>query len=627
MSSKIQTPFPLFSDIDGHPLDNGFLYIGEAGKNPEVYPIPVHWDEDLTIPAEQPVRTRNGYLSYYGRAGKVYVSANQCSITVRNKRGTLIYTDLYADLAFTQGNFADKIRNFSIQVESIEELLDLEKWDGRTADVKSYIAGKNQGGGKFIYVPSRSTENDGISVFNGWVRNDVKEVTPQMGGAYADFETDDEVAFVRAQTLARQLRLPLILEGLFAKSKPFVCLPADVVKGVSNRQTRIRKIGTATSGLAPRQAAEKPAGTMDNYDVDACLIFYPYDGQYADRISVKDIYFEHGIWGTTASGEYGLYAPRHAVCETENLQFDNVKRAFKANNLFNNTHRNFKSVAAVNPDGSFVGEVGVDIYDGSKVYTGTTNLLETFLMNNFKQSYNVQNLQTSTLKNTYGEHIAKSNGDSETTNFFIANPHNLTISGCGQEDVKGAPLYILAEDGVENCSITVDGFQAVWGTNGTNTDKGINLVTVDGPVTATFLSSNFAKSGTGFIFDGIYINRNAKVINSGSKLGSDYITSNGGLYIDLTKAMQDGDGGFIKSSKNIDTDMNNGCEDKFGTVVKNVLGATLNIPSGLTDAWGISEYFGANASEGIHYFYCTTNGNTYKRRRTGSNVFTAWSVV
>lgn len=285
------------------------------------------------------------------------------------------------------------------------------------------------------------------------------------------------------------------------------------MKGVSNRQTRIRKIGTAMSGLAPRQATEKPAGTMDNYDVDACLIFYPYDGQYTDRISVKDVYFEHGIWGTTASGEYGFYAPRHAVCETENLQFDNVKRAFKANNLFNNTHRNFKSAAAVNTDGSFVG----DIYDRSKVYTGKTNLLETFLRNNFKQSYNVQKLQTSTLKNTYGEHIAKSNGDSETINFFIANPHNLTLSGCGQEDVKGTLLYILAEDSVEKCSITVDG-----------------------PVTTTFLSSNFAKSGTGFIFDGIYINRNAKVINSGSKLGSSFITSNGGQYVDLTKAMQIG---------------------------------------------------------------------------------------
>jgi len=299
---------------------------------------------------------------------------------------------------------------------------------------------------------------------------------------------------------------------------------------------------------------------------------------------------------------------------TENLQFDNVKRAFKANNLFNNTPRNFKSVAAVNPDGPFVGEVGVDIFDGSKVYTDATNLLETFLMNNFKQAYNVQNLQTSTLKNTYGEHIAKSNGNSEISNFFIANPHNLTLSGCRQEDVKGAPLYILAEDGVENCSITVDDFQAVWDTNGTNTDKGANLVTVDGPVTATFLSSSFVKSGTGFIYDGIYINRNAKVINSGLKLGSNVITSNGGQYVDFTKAMQIGDGGLIKSSKDVGTDLNNGIERSSGVVHKLVKSANLNISGGLTDCWGTSTYYGLSATEGGQVLHLTNSNKTWPDR-------------
>ncbi|HFD0357493.1 TPA: hypothetical protein ACF00A_003514, partial [Acinetobacter nosocomialis] len=176
MSSKIQTPYPLFSDIDGHPLDAGYIYIGEAGKNPEVYPIPVFWDEALSIPAAQPVRTRNGYLSYYGRAGKLYVSGERCSITVRNKRGKIIYTDLYADLAFTQSNFLEKIRNFTINVETVADLLDLEKWNGRTAYVKGYYAPTNfalaqpyKGGGLRIHVASRATENDGFLCINGWV--------------------------------------------------------------------------------------------------------------------------------------------------------------------------------------------------------------------------------------------------------------------------------------------------------------------------------------------------------------------------------------------------------------------------------------------------------------------------
>ncbi len=94
MSSKIQIPYPLFSDIDGHPLDAGFIYIGEAGKNPEVYPIPVFWDEDLTVPAEQPVRTRNGYLSYFGKPGQLYADTAYCSITVQNKKQYTIATNL-----------------------------------------------------------------------------------------------------------------------------------------------------------------------------------------------------------------------------------------------------------------------------------------------------------------------------------------------------------------------------------------------------------------------------------------------------------------------------------------------------------------------------------------------------
>lgn len=188
MSSKIQTPYPLFSDIDGHPLDAGFIYIGESGKNPEVYPIPVFWDEDLTIPAAQPARTRNGYLSYYGRAGKLYSSSDQCSITVCNKRGKIIYTDLYADLAITQNNFTEKLRNLTANVDSVAALLLLDKWDGRTVNVKSFYDGLNKGGGLFVYDPLRADENDGGVCINGWVRQLENNVlNPFMFGAYGDF--------------------------------------------------------------------------------------------------------------------------------------------------------------------------------------------------------------------------------------------------------------------------------------------------------------------------------------------------------------------------------------------------------------------------------------------------------
>ncbi|MEH1181061.1 phage tail fiber protein, partial [Klebsiella michiganensis] len=36
--------------------------------------------------------------------------------------------------------------------------------------VKSYHEGGSEGGGQFVYDESRASENDGVTVFNGWVR-------------------------------------------------------------------------------------------------------------------------------------------------------------------------------------------------------------------------------------------------------------------------------------------------------------------------------------------------------------------------------------------------------------------------------------------------------------------------
>ncbi|MFX5307890.1 hypothetical protein ABTC80_09135 [Acinetobacter baumannii] len=129
MSSKVQVPYPFFSDIDGRPLNAGYIYIGEEGKNPEVYPINVFWDEDLTVPAAQPLRTRNGYISKNGRAGKVYIADSGCSITVKNKDALISYTDLRSDTIFGQ-------KNLISSTNSIESLNSIKKWEDRIVYVK-----------------------------------------------------------------------------------------------------------------------------------------------------------------------------------------------------------------------------------------------------------------------------------------------------------------------------------------------------------------------------------------------------------------------------------------------------------------------------------------------------------
>ena len=94
MSNAVTSPFPVFYDRTGQPLDAGYIYIGTAGINPEVSPITVYWDTTLTTSAAQPIRTLNGYPSNSGSPGQPVINASSYSITVRDNAGVLVYTNL-----------------------------------------------------------------------------------------------------------------------------------------------------------------------------------------------------------------------------------------------------------------------------------------------------------------------------------------------------------------------------------------------------------------------------------------------------------------------------------------------------------------------------------------------------
>lgn len=94
MSLQIGNAFQVIIGKDGSPLDAGFVYIGESGQNAEAYPVQVFYDEDLTIPAPQPLRTINGYFSRNGSAAKIFCGVPSCSIIVRDKNKVLQWLDL-----------------------------------------------------------------------------------------------------------------------------------------------------------------------------------------------------------------------------------------------------------------------------------------------------------------------------------------------------------------------------------------------------------------------------------------------------------------------------------------------------------------------------------------------------
>ena len=108
MSTEILSPFPIFTDLDGEPLEAGYIWIGVENLPPQTNPTTVYWDEAFTQPAAQPVRTQGGYPVNNGTPARLYIG-NAYSILAQNSRGMLVYSALSetvltdsADVTFLQ---------------------------------------------------------------------------------------------------------------------------------------------------------------------------------------------------------------------------------------------------------------------------------------------------------------------------------------------------------------------------------------------------------------------------------------------------------------------------------------------------------------------------------------------
>ena len=95
---SIQPTFPIFTETDGLPLENGYIWVGVANLSPQVNPTAVYWDAEQTIAAPQPIRTLNGYPSRNGTPARFYVAGNY-SIQVLDAKGSVVYTSLNDNLS------------------------------------------------------------------------------------------------------------------------------------------------------------------------------------------------------------------------------------------------------------------------------------------------------------------------------------------------------------------------------------------------------------------------------------------------------------------------------------------------------------------------------------------------
>lgn len=88
---SIQPTYPIFTDADGQPLEDGYIWIGTANLDPQGNPINVYWDAALTQLAGQPIRTLAGYPINSGTPARLYVNSDY-SIRVMNKNGSTVYS-------------------------------------------------------------------------------------------------------------------------------------------------------------------------------------------------------------------------------------------------------------------------------------------------------------------------------------------------------------------------------------------------------------------------------------------------------------------------------------------------------------------------------------------------------
>lgn len=119
---SIQPTFPIFTDIDGQPLEAGFIFIGAANLNPQTNPISVFFDAALTIPAVQPIRTLAGYPLSNGTPARLFVGSNDYSIRVQNKNGSTVYSALNGAESISAGIVS--FVGFKGQVGTVEDLAD-----------------------------------------------------------------------------------------------------------------------------------------------------------------------------------------------------------------------------------------------------------------------------------------------------------------------------------------------------------------------------------------------------------------------------------------------------------------------------------------------------------------------
>ena len=203
--NSVIPPFATFKDVDGDPLDKGFIFIGQPGQSAEFFQKNAYWDAGLTQLATQPIPTLNGFAVNSGAAGTLYVDGDY-SITTKDRKSQVVQMALNASALDTHPTYT-----FSSRALFLDWQTDNTAPDGTIASdgTVQYVASAGATAisdmpGWLPFTPSRADFRHWGVTGTGLV-DEKSEVDEAIGSGYA-----------------------LSGKGLFIGVSGMVSLPADI---------------------------------------------------------------------------------------------------------------------------------------------------------------------------------------------------------------------------------------------------------------------------------------------------------------------------------------------------------------------------------------------------------------
>lgn len=155
---------PFFTDLYGHALDVGNVYIGQPNTDPRQFPMTVYFDEAETIPVAQPIKVLSGHMTKTGSVAEIFLTPPY-SIYVEDKRGQQLYYLPSVDdpIVAAVGSLT------SLVVPNIAALRLVDTTRNGTFNVTSYYSalGLPDGGGgiyRFDSTDTTSVDNGGTVI-------------------------------------------------------------------------------------------------------------------------------------------------------------------------------------------------------------------------------------------------------------------------------------------------------------------------------------------------------------------------------------------------------------------------------------------------------------------------------